>query len=146
MKKKIDIFAGARDCHKIWHKFSGYIVRKYGADLHGEWQYMDVKGKKLRYRSFDNQELSRRLVGYEVMTAISRWVKRYCSEIQIVSCDDSVYAGSDILLIPHPKHGITIIFIPQCTTIQNQFFLYSSHYKEFIKKLTEMKSVYKNSL
>lgn len=141
-KKVAAMLKKHRKCHEIWHKFYNYLVRKYGTDLHGEWQYMDIKGKKMRYRSFKDLEFSQKLVGYEVMQAIERWIKRYCPQIKIIHCDDAVYAGSIILLIPHPKHGITIMYIPQCTSIQNQFFLYSSHYKQLIKELTKMKKIY----
>jgi len=128
-------------CHKIWHKFSNYLVRTYGKDLHGEWQTMGAGKKQFKYRSFNQLEFSRRIVGYEVMTRIGNWVKRYCPEIKIIGCDDSVYAGSDILLIPHPKHGITVIFIPQCTDVQNQFFLYEGHYKNLISNITKMAKI-----
>lgn len=128
--------------HEVWHRFSNWIVKTYGKDLHGEWQYLGDGDNKLKYRSFDELELSRRLVGYDVMTRVSRYVKRYCPEIKIISCDDSVYAGSDILLIPHPKHGITIMFIPQCTNVQNQFFLYREHWRQLMKELDNMSWVY----
>jgi hypothetical protein len=135
----------ANKAHKVWHKFSNWIIKTFGEDLHGEWQYLEVRGtkKRFKYRSFDEAELNRRLTGYEVMCKIERYVNRYCPEIKILRCDDQVYAGSYILLIPHPGHGITIMFVPQCTTIQNQFFLYEDHYKELIKSLKEMKNVYK---
>lgn len=77
------------------------------------------------------------------MTA-KEFVKRCCPEIKIVRCDDSNYAGSDLLLIPHPKHGITIMFIPQCTSIQNQFFLYENHYISLVRELNKMGKVYNN--
>jgi hypothetical protein len=133
--------------HQVWYKFANWMIKTYGKDLHGEWQYMqgmDAKGKKFKYkyRSFNDLELSRRLVGYEAITKVEKFIKRYCPEIKIISCDDSVYSGSLILLIPHPNHGISVIFIPQCTDTQNQFFLYKSHYKELMKGLKEMASVY----
>jgi len=133
--------------HQVWHKFSNWLVKTFGKDLHGEWQSIegvgaDGKPFKYKHRSFNDLELSRRLVGYDVMVRIERFIKRACPEIKIVHCDDSVYAGSDILLIPHPKHGITMMFIPQCTDVQNQFFLYRSHHKKLMKALKEMGSVY----
>lgn len=149
--KKADIFKEAKRSHAVWHKFSNWLVKTYGKDLHGKWQYMkfkDVNGKikKIKHRSFDELELSRRLVGYAAMCKVKKYIKRCCPEIKIIPCDDSVYAGSDILLIPHPEHGITIIFIPQCTTIQNQIFLYRGHYNFLMKELRNMRYVYKNSL
>lgn len=133
--------------HQIWHKFSNWMVKTFGKDLHGEWEFMEgigANGKKfkIKHRSFNDLELSRRLTGYEAMCKVEKFVKICCPEIKIIRCDDSIYAGSDILLIPHPNHGITVIFIPQCTTVQNQFFLYKNHHKELVKALQEMETVY----
>ena len=128
------------------------MIKTFGKDLHGEWQYLEVsrsdgKKSKIKYRSFNDLELSKRLVGYEAMCKVGKFIKRCCPEIKIIRCDDSLYASSDILLIPHPNHGITVIFIPQCTNIQNQFFLYKNHHKELVKVLREMGKVYgKNNL
>jgi hypothetical protein len=143
---KNEIMEQAELTHKTWHKFSNWITKTFGKDLHGEWEYIELEKKKWKYRSFNTLELSRRLVGYEVMCKIEKYIKRCCPEIKIIHCDDSVYAGSDILLIPHPKHGITIMFIPQCTNVQNQFFLYKGHYDDLIKALKTMKSVYNDRI
>lgn len=139
-----------RKTHEVWHKFSNWLVKTFGKELHGKWEFTELIGDngrkiKFKHRSFDDLELSRRLVGYDVMCKINRFVKRCCPEIKIIGCDDSTYSGSDIILIPHPKHGITVIFVPQCTTIQNQFFLYENHHKALVKALTEMREVYKGS-
>lgn len=144
---KIKLTDESKMPHEIWHKFSGWMIKTFGKDLHGAWQFMEgtkSNGKKykIKYRSFDDLELSRRLIGYEAMCKVEKYVKRCCPEIKIIRCDDSIYAGSDILLIPHPNHGITIMFIPQCTSVQNQFFLYKNHYNELVKALKEMKTVY----
>lgn len=133
--------------HQIWYKFSNWMIKTFGKDLHSEWDFIEVIGNngkkvKLKHRSFNDLELSRRLVGYDAMCKVEKFVKRACPEIKIIRCDDSVYAGSNILLIPHPNHGITVIFIPQCTTIQNQFFLYKNHYKELMKSLKQMGTIY----
>jgi hypothetical protein len=107
-----------------------------------EFKLKNGKTKKIKYKEFNEAELSRRLVGYEVLEKMEKYVSRHCKEIKVVRCDDSLYAGSSIFLIPHPKHGITMLFVPQCTTIQNQFFLYDNHYKDLMKALKEMKEVY----
>jgi hypothetical protein len=145
--QELDSFIKADKIHFIWHKFYNYIIRTYGKDLHGEVQYMEFKdenGKKrrLKHRSFNDYKLSHRLVGHEVIKRIENYCKRYLPEIKIVRCDDSVYSGSVILLVPHPNHGITVMFLPQCTNIQNQFFLYGGHYKQLMKALSEMESIY----
>jgi len=145
VKKKLDV--KIEKTHNVWLKFSNWIVKTFGKDLHGEWKFTertDENGKKFRfkYRSFNDLELSRRLVGYDAMCKVEKFVKRCCPEIKIIRCDDSIYAGSDILLIPHPNHGISVIFIPQCTQIQNEFFLYKNHHKELVKALKEMGTIY----
>jgi len=134
-----------RPTHEIWHRFSNWITKTYGDDLHGKWEYMEVGKKKIKYRSFDDLELNRRLVGYDVMERMERYAKRYCPEIKAIRCDDGVFASSTLFLIPHPRMGISVIFIPQCTGIQNQFFLYESHYENLLEALKEMKDVYKDN-
>ena len=141
------MFDKAKASHAVWHRFSSWLVKTYGKGLHGKWQYMKVKGakktKKIKYRSFDDTGLSRRLVGYEVMQKIEWYTKRWCPEIQVVHCDDHVYTGSIILLIPHPAHGITVMFVPQCTDVQNQFFLYDHHFTSLVNGLMKMQKVYR---
>lgn len=139
MKTELDL-GPFKDTHKVWHKFYNYLVKTYGKDLHGEWQYMfpEQFGKKHKYRSFNEEVLHQRLVGYEVLNRVEKYVKRYIPEIEIVRCDDAVYSGSTLFLIPHPKHGISVFYIPQCTSIQNQFFLYESHYKCLLGALERM--------
>lgn len=141
-------FKKIKETHKIWHKFQKFITKTYGKDLYGEEivnEFVDANGKKrkFKYRNFNEVELSRRLVGYEVMERIEKYIKKSIPEIKIVRCDDSYHAGSDLLLVPHPGHGITIIFIPQLTGVQNQFFLYEGHYKMLMSALKEMSGVYK---
>jgi len=145
VEEKLDV--EMKTTHQIWHKFSNWVVKTFGKDLHGEWEFIEgigANGKKfkIKHRSFNDLELSRRLTGYEAMCKVEKFVKKCCPEIKIIRCYDSIYAGSDILLIPHPNHGITVIFIPQCTTVQNQFFLYKNHHKELVKALKEMGNVY----
>lgn len=89
-------------------------------------------------RGFDDLQFSRRIIGYDKQVEIERYIKRYCKEIEIIRCDDSVYASSVILLVPHPKHGITVLFIPQCTRVQNQFFLYPEHTLKLLKALNRL--------
>lgn len=134
------------EVHRVWHKFSGWLARAFGKDLQGEWVRNTIKvdGKKkvFKYRSFNDYELSKRLCGYDVMVRIERYISRYCPEIRIVHCDDDVYSGSIILLIPHPSHGISVMFIPQNTGIQNRFFLYENHYRMLMEELGKMKEIY----
>lgn len=136
----------ASKSHKTWHKFSNWISKTFGSDLIQD-KVLEIpmkngKIKKIKYKDFNEWELSKRLVGYEVIEKMEKYVAKHCKEIKVVRCDDSVYSGSSIFLIPHPNHGITILFVPQCTSIQNQFFLYDNHYKNLMKAFKEMKGVY----
>jgi len=103
------------EMHKIYHKFCKWIKKTFG--------------------TFD-------VIGYEAMEKIENYVKKN-PEIKIVECDDDINAGSILLLIPHPKFGITVMFIPQCTSVQNTFFLYEGNCEQLIKTLTDMKSIYR---
>jgi hypothetical protein len=103
--------------HEIWDKFISFI-------------------KKSNY-TLDN------LIGYEIIEKIEQFVEVECPEIKIIPCDDGLYCSSILLLIPHPQHGITVLFVPQHNMITNHFFLYNSHYKELLKNLKKMSNVYK---
>jgi len=135
--------------HKVWHQFYGWLMKTYGKDLHSEscevFVDNDGKKKKFKYKHFNDFELSQRLGGPDVVESVENYVKKYCPEIKIVRCDDAIYSGSIILLIPHPKHGITVMFIPQQSDIQNQFFLYLGHYEKLMEELKKMKKVYEGS-
>ena len=141
------VFEDAANCHKTWHKFYRWLSKTYGKDLFTEGEpikYKDAKGKEkeFKFKHFNEFELSRRLGGADVIDKVEKYVKKYCPEIKIVRCDDSYYAGSIILLIPHPQHGITMMFIPQISGIQNQMFFYDGHFKMLMKAFNEMKGVY----
>lgn len=133
--------------HGTYHRFQNWLIKNYGSDLYSEWKKQKVKQpngryKTFKYRQYNEWELSKRLSGYEVISKIEKYIKRNSREIKIVHCDDTYYAGSIILLIPHPTHGITVMFIPQLTSIQNEFFLYGNHYEELLEKLKELKETY----
>lgn len=136
-----------KEMHKVYHKFQKWLVKNFGNDLYGEYKTIRIKQenghyKSFKWRDYNEYELSKRLCGYEVMERIEKYVKRSCPEIKIVYCDDDMHATSIILLIPHPSHGITMMFIPQLIGIQNQLFLYGNHHKELMRVLEEMKHVY----
>lgn len=117
-KELKEILKSKSETHRIWHKFSNWLTKTYGEDLWGEEQILKIGEKDLKFKSFDEYALSQKLVGYDVMNRVSKYVKRYCPEIKEIYCDDAVHASSSIFLIPHPKMGITILYIPQCTNIQ----------------------------
>ena len=107
--------------HAIWHKFDNWLFKNYGSNYNSK------------------------LHGFEVMSKIEKYLNKYIPQIKIIRCDDAEYRSSIVLLVPHPKHGITVMFIPQSTEIQNHFFLYSSHFECLVKELSDMKKVYENT-
>lgn len=111
------------DCHKIWHKFEKFLMKHWGKD-----------GNEV--------EMFKRLVGYDISIKIEKYCKKHIPEVKIVYCDDEVYSSSVIFLIPHPKHGIRVLYLPQCTEIQNCFFLYPSMSKTLYLVLADMKELY----
>lgn len=136
-----------KNSHKVWHKFYKWLQKTFGNDLYSEWRVMVFKNpktnrnKKIKYRNYDEVELSRRLIGYEVMERIEKYIKRNAPEIKICWCDDTIFASSMILLIPHSNHGITMMFIPQLGIVQNQLFLYDNHCQMLTNELEKMKEI-----
>ena len=112
----------ARSVHVIWHKFEKWLVKTFG------------------------ENYSSNLFGFDVIRKVEKYVKRHLPEIKIVQCDDFEYSSSIIVLVPHPRHGISVIFIPQTAEIGNRFFLYGSHHDCLVKELSDMKKVYENVL
>ena len=138
----MDTIDEIKSCHTIWFKFRDWLENTFGSDLRYKSTFK-LEDKIIEVDNFDDIELNKRLVGYEVIEKIEEFVEKECPEIKIVYCDDDIYASSILLLIPHPKHGITIMFISQCTTIQNKFFLYDNHYINLLNTLKKMKRTYK---
>jgi len=56
--------------------------------------------------------------GYSLMEKVRKWAKNH-PEVKIVGCDDSIFAGSIVVLIPHTSEkemwGVLVVNIPQCT-------------------------------
>lgn len=103
--------------HKIWHKFDDWLTETFGGNYNSK------------------------LIGYDAQCKIEKYAKDNPA-IRILYCDDDVFASSILVLIPHPTMGISIMFVPQCTNVQNMFFLYDKHYSELIRVLSEMKYIY----
>ncbi len=108
--------------HKYWYAFTEHFGNLYGF-------------------GFDGNVLSEKMSGYECMNELDKYVKEH-PEVVLVPTDDSVFASSYFVLVPHPDMGITIVFVPQCTTIQNQMFMYSRHSDILIEEITKMKEKY----
>ncbi len=102
------------EMHKTWYKF----CEKFGEGSLGD--------------SFPN------LCGGDKMDEVEEWAKDF-PEVKITRCDDNHHAGSLLVIIPHPKHGITILFIPQLTSEKHYFFLYPSQQEALVQALCSIK-------
>jgi len=143
-QKNKDIFSDTMKVHIVWHKFRKFLEKNFSSsDIEREFE-TEINGVKTKHKMFNEVEFSRRIVGHEAMTKIRNYAKKN-PKIRIVGCDDSVHASSMIVLIPHPTMGITMMFVPQCTGVQNEMFLYPSHYKMLLDALNEMRYTYKGS-
>jgi hypothetical protein len=101
------------------------------------------------YRAFqkafyqDNQKgrVGWKYKGYELMKRIEEFAKKH-PELVLLSCDDSWYTSSMIVLIPHrididiEYWGTTVVIVPQCTGEPPlEMFLYPGHAVELEKAL-----------
>lgn len=138
MKSEVD---DIKKIHGFWYNWMNYMKRWYYKE--GEDWAFDKKSKKLKKTGkMVKQYDSKGLMGYDVMEKVEEYVKTHPDVVEL-SVDDDVFASSDLVLIPHPTMGITVIFIPQCTNVQNTFFLYPNHIDNLIKTLKEMQKKYK---
>lgn len=142
-----DIKMKAEATHHVWNKLQRWLIRNYGKDLYGPEIVTKIpqSGRRplvMRYKNFNELEFSRRLSGPDVIERVEKYVKRSCPEIKVIRCDDSDFSGSILLLIPHPLMGVSVIFIPQQSKIQNNLFLYSGHITALINGLNEMIDTY----
>jgi hypothetical protein len=115
------LFSRKRDdnVHLVWHDFE---KRFFTPD--GKWKY----------------------IGYTLMCKIKNWAKKFPTEVQIVSCDDSLFAGSILCLIEHRARtnymGTSVIYVPQYTgEVATRFFLYLEHRVELIDALGKLGGV-----
>lgn len=86
--------------------------------------------------------------GYAMSERVYDWA-RHRKQVRIVGCDDSVFAGSDLVFIPHALKdsymGTSVIYIPQCTDEQPiEFFLYPSHHEALLRVLKAIKAEHKH--
>lgn len=76
--------------------------------------------------------------GFESMEKIEQYAQSH-PEIMVCSCDDQSFCGSDIVLVPHPDMGVTVLYVPQVSGSWAQFFLYPGHLSQLIDALTKMR-------
>jgi hypothetical protein len=130
----------ARKTHGIWFDFCNHMKK---------WYYKEVDEYKLDKKTIEYVTTGKmikefdvtKMIGYDCMCRVEKYAEKH-KEIKIISVDDDVYSSSNLVLIPHPQHGITAIFIPQNTNINNQFFLYPSCIENIQEELDAMKKKY----
>ena len=139
-KEMKELIEDARKIHGIWFDFCKYMKK---------WYYKEVNEYKFDPKTLEQINTGKmikefdvtKMVGYECMQRVEKYAEKH-KDIRVTGVDDDVYSSSDLVLIPHPEHGITVIFIPQNTTINNQFFLYPGYLKYLQKELEEMSEKY----
>ena len=142
-KKKTDPYKDpTMALHKVWHKFTDELAKKYNKDVRFCVDTKRLKNGKLKYFYKNGKELDfTKLVGYDVMCEVRKYIKKN-PQIKMVAVDDEHHSGSQLLLIPHERKdyfmGTTMMFIPQCTSTQNTFFLYPNAVDELIEELKEI--------
>lgn len=142
-KKKVDPYKDpSMAIHKVWHQFTDELAKKYNKPARLCVGSKKLKNGKLKFIYKNDKELDlSKLTGYDVMTDIRNYIMKH-KEIKMVAVDDDVFSGSQLLLIPHETKnkfmGTTVMFVPQCTTTQNVFFLYPDAVDNLIKELREI--------
>jgi len=82
--------------------------------------------------------------GYEFMSRVRKWAKKYPNDVYICGIDDAHFASSDIVFIlhrPSPKRiwGTTVIVITQCDgKPPKEFFMYPGHASGILETLQEI--------
>ena len=108
----------ATEIHTLWWKLSEYL--------------------ESHERNIDN------LSGYDTIRIMDAFCKENPKVIR-VHVDDSYHCNSYVYIVPHENEkrymGATVLFVPQCCDTRNQFFLYPSDNRGFMRacKLLEEK-------
>jgi len=109
------MWRNAVEIHRVWHAFAAEFTHP----------------KKGTFRK----------KGYSLIEAVERYAARR-EDIEVLRCDDGYYAGSRLVLVRHRSkasyHGLSVIFIPQCTGEDPiRFFLYPNHVEGLLGALRE---------
>ena len=76
---------------------------------------------------------------------IAEWAEQNGAATVVV--DDSSHSTSTLVLIPHANDerymGTSVIFVPQCSSERDNFFLYPRALDELIDALTKIREKYK---
>lgn len=106
-------------------------------------KFQKYRPKKTKYEP-DHHGYVWRWIGYDLMERVKKWAKKHRKHVEIVHCDDDLFASSDLVIIQNKWRkeyfGTTVIYIPQCTTeLPIKFFLYPHHQRNLIKALQKIK-------
>jgi hypothetical protein len=101
--------------HTVWHDF--------------ESRFKDAKSQRYKMK------------GYDLITSVSKWAKKWPKDVRLVGIDDSYFCSSDLLLVEHQTvddyMGTSVVVLPQCTGEEPiEFFLYPGHLKSLLGALT----------
>lgn len=107
-----ETFDRIKEKHSVWHKFVEFLEKEYGEG----WET--------------------NLHGHEAIEKIEKYASEN-PEICIAYCDDNHFASSILVVVPHKDMGNTVIFVPQLTTVTNNFFLYPNHQKSLLEALNK---------
>ena len=133
---ELDMIICTDNVHKTYHHFCNYMKRWYYKNRYA-FSFKTLKETKKVIREFDPTKM----VGYSAMQKVKYYKKKY-GGIETSFVDDDSFMSSMIVLIPHPKMGITSIYIPQCGYNINTFFMYPCHFDTLIKTINNMKKEY----
>jgi len=140
-KEHTQMLKSIGEMHKLHHDFDKVFKKSVRYPLKKKLWHKNAKGKLIKNHIIREW----RWTGYAMMKRVRSWVNQNPTA-QISSCDDDVYAGSMLVLIPHHNkaswHGITVIYIPQCTGEKpTRFFLYPHHQFQLMDKMNHFDNV-----
>ncbi len=105
----------AEDTHAAYHKFD---------------RFMEERGHARPYTGADAQEDA------------EAYAEQNPDWVVAVGIDDDAFTSSTLLVIRHGTGdnymGLSAVFIPQCTTATDRFFLYPDHQKQLSQALTKL--------
>ena len=76
---------------------------------------------------------------YSIIEMADEFTEVYHEDTQLVPVDDEAHCGSSLVLIDHENDreywGTTVVYLPQCSGVRAEFFLYPHHRRALIKAL-----------
>lgn len=114
-KELQEMMAESDQIHTLWHKLNAY-VEKHGRDMNT-------------------------LSGWDDIRMMDAFCKEHHDIIR-VHVDDAYHCNSYLYVVPHEGEkrymGATVVVVPQCCNIRNQFFLYPADNRGLMKACREL--------